>query len=411
MGKTSRNLPVVILSSDRLKGSYSSAAQSISKELAKKQRVYFLNRPYSYKDVIIALFKGGLSDANAWKLLLGVLNKNKFNEYDTLISVHIPATLPINWIKNRKVYNFFQRYNDWITYRSIQKIVKQDQVEEYLFVTSYNPYYLPFVNLKWSGIRPMLNIYQCRDDISHDEYTKKHGPYLEKRAVEAADLVIVTSKMLRAKHLRDNANTYEINNGVNYEMFAKAVYTEYSRPAELRHTSGKILGYTGNLDRNRVDYKLLKKVANHFGDCTILLVGPITSNHFYDEGLDKVENILSIGSKDISELPQYLAFMDVAFIPFLKNGFNKSVYPLKLNEYLASGRSVVSTDFSEDIVAFADSIEIGASHDEFIEKIQILLSNIPSREETDSKLEIAKSNSWTNRVDQLHKLIDLHLPK
>src|SRR5690606_26999899 len=126
-------------------------------------------------------------------------------------------------------------------------------------------------------------------------------------------------------------------------------FSKLKRPRELENIKDKkIIGYTGNIC-HRINYDLLKTIAENNLDKIILLVGPINNQAFFNMRLNKMPNIITTGPKSIYDLPAYLKYIDCAIIPFLCNELTKSIYPLKINEYLAAGRPVVSTSFSEDL--------------------------------------------------------------
>ena len=124
--------------------------------------------------------------------------------------------------------------------------------------------------------------------------------------------------------------------------------------------------------------------------------------------LDTLPNVILTGRKDIQDLPQYVKFMDVAIIPFRCNKLTKSIYPLKINEYLAGGRAVVSTNFSEDIRGFKDVIYLADNEAEFMQQINKAIAE-NSDEKVAERRQVAESNTWTARVKQVWEIVDKHL--
>ena len=73
-------------------------------------------------------------------------------------------------------------------------------------------------------------------------------------------------------------------------------------------------------------------------------------------------NIHFLGPKSVRTLASYPQHFDVCIMPYRVNEYTNNIYPLKLHEYLASGRPVVGApirslhDFS-DVIALADGVE------------------------------------------------------
>src|SRR4030095_14581691 len=101
----------------------------------------------------------------------------------------------------------------------------------------------------------------------------------------------------------------------------------------------------------------------------LVMVGPITADKYRQAGLDQRRNVMFTGCKDIAELPAYLKYSHCCIIPFLCNQLTRSIYPLKINEYLSAGKPVVTTNFSEDIATFARVAYVIKTHQEFLTAI------------------------------------------
>ena len=108
------------------------------------------------------------------------------------------------------------------------------------------------------------------------------------------------------------------------------------------------------------------------------------------------------------ELPQYLQHMDCCLIPFLCNTLTRSIYPLKINEYLTGGKPVIATNFSVDINSFKDHIYLANSEEEFVQLIDKAL--IPQPEEViKGRIALAESNTWTARIKQFWEIVGDYL--
>ena len=306
-----------------------------------------------------------------------------------------------------KNYERFYAWNNRVILNTIKKVVKDYNLKDYLYLNCFNPYYAG--TLPKDEFDPLLNIYTCIDDMREEDYTAKHGARLEEKALADADISFVTSHNLLHLKQHLNPNMHILHNAVDISIFDKVLEGPLPKPKELMGIKGKIIGYTGNINEYRLDYSLFKKVAQDHSDKTLVIVGPLNSNDYIEHGLDKnAERDFLRVAKHITELPAFLQHFDVTIIPFLLNKLTKSIYPLKINEYLAAGKPVVVTNFSEDIRGFAKDIYIAQSHDEFIQLINRAMAE-NSRDKMEERYATASMNTWEQRVKQFWEVVNTTL--
>ena len=400
------NFDIVFFTLFRTDNPYSSISLSMAKELAKTRRVFYVNHPYSLKDLVTGLLRGDkMLLARLPRLLAG---KPRYEELKTIpknfVAVQPPLTLPINWLPKGRIYDFFQQLNNGIILRAIRKTLRDHSVHNFLYINCYDPFFAGFLP-KEMGAR--MSIYHCIDDISQNPYTAKHGLDLENEAIRNADVTLVTSRNLKKLKQPFSDRVVTFFNAADVAVFQKVISEKYPRPAELEGRTGKVIGFIGNLDELRIDYVLLKKIALAHPDKTLLLVGPLNSREPGEIGLDKLPNVVFTGSRRLEELPPLLQHMDVTLIPFLCNTLTESIYPLKINEYLAAGKPVVATSFSDDIRSFADSIYLAENHEAFLHLIdKAIFEN--NAELANRRTEIASENTWEARIRQLREIVERH---
>ncbi len=383
---------------------YSSVSLSFTREFVKNNRVFYINHPYTVKD-----FLGGWNDpmvkTRRRDMLSNRMRYESIPELPEVVAVHPPLTLPINWMSPGKMYDRLYDFNNRIIINTIRQVVKDYKLKNYIYLNCFNPYYAGVLP---KDLKPKLNIYQCIDDMTQEAYTAKHGARVEEQAIRDADIAFVTSRNLHRLKRELNPNTYVLHNAVDISIFEKALNEPLPRPKELEGVTGRIIGFTGNLNEYRLNYPLFKRIAEQHPDKTLVLVGPLNSDCYKAHGLDQMPNIILTGGKHISELPAFLQHFDVAIIPFLKNKLTASIYPLKINEYLAAGKPVVATNFSEDIRSFAKDIYLAGNDEEFIQLIDRAIGE-NSQELIDQRSATAKSNTWTERVKEFWAVVDKHL--
>jgi glycosyltransferase involved in cell wall biosynthesis len=433
-------MDVVFFTLFRTDNPYSSISLSMAKELAKTRRVFYVNHPYSLKDLVTGLLRGDkMLRSRLPQLLTGRVRYEGVEAIPkNFTAAQPPLTLPINWLPKGRVYDFFQKINNGIVLRAIQKTLRDHDVRNYVYVNCYDPFFAGCLPKEMGAV---LCIYHCIDDITQNAYTAKHGADLENEAVRNADVTLVTSTNL--KRLKEAAlgqphprplprkegrrdihrlvltehptpplpsgeglteRIVTFFNAADVSIFQKSISEKYPQPAELKGRNGKVIGFIGNLDELRIDYVLLKKIALAHPDKTLLLVGPVNSPEPKAMGLDKIPNVIFTGSRRLEELPPLLQHIDCALIPFLCNALTESIYPLKINEYLAAGKPVVSTHFSQDIRSFAGCIYLAENHEDFTRLIdEAVFENNPDL--VQRRLDTANLNTWEARIRQFWEII------
>ena len=241
------------------------------------------------------------------------------------------------------------------------------------------------------------------DDISQVAYSNRHGTRLEEEIIRNFDFTLCTSKELTRLKSAFSKNVYFHPNAADTAIFKKAITEILPKPEELKNIKTKIIGFTGSIEY-RSDFELLKKVALHHHDKTLVFVGPVQTDEHVKVGLDKLPNVVFVGPKHITELASYLQYFDCVLIPFRKNTLTKSIYPLKINEYLAAGKPVVATHFSEDIYSFNSVAYVVDTDDEFIRTIDKAIAE-NSEEKKQARLKVAEQNTWTARVERFWEII------
>jgi hypothetical protein len=110
-------------------------------------------------------------------------------------------------------------------------------------------------------------------------------------------------------------------------------------------------------------------------------------------------NVSWLGPKEYDELPLYLQQFSVATIPFVLNDVTHAVSPVKLHEYLAGGKPVVTTAMRE--TASYDVVMIGGDHHDWVKKI-VEAEELSHDEAFVERLRMtARANTWDQRVGSL----------
>ena len=130
-----------------------------------------------------------------------------------------------------------------------------------------------------------------------------------------------------------------------------------------------MVGYVGEV-ADWFDTELILRLARRQPEWSIVLVGPATA-----DARDALAgaNVHVLGRRPYSELPRYLAGFDCGLIPFRASPLTAAVSPVKLYEYLAAGKPVVSTPLPT-VLPFAREVLVAAD-ERFLEAVDEAVAN------------------------------------
>lgn len=397
---TTSKSDVLILALARHDGLYSSTAWSLAKAFSSQGRVIYVDNPFTLADVL----KGKKKEQIRKRYYLGLFRKKKVLQPNPALKLLVlvpPVTLPVNWLPNGRLYRVLSAFNNWLLKKAVQEVLEKNNWNSYLYINSFNPFYGKEGDFTPS---PSYYIYQTVDEISHSNYIGKHGPTLEMEAMQLADSVVATSRQLQKKAATVAKNAVYIPNAADVALFKLAMENNLAVPEELKNEHRKIACYIGHIDK-RLDYTLLVSVARLQPDMLFLMVGPVSGTEVESSGFAQLPNVKFTGKKELQELPAYLQQAHLAIIPFKCNPLTASIYPLKINEYLAAGKGVIATPFSDDIRDFAEQIELATTPEEFSKAIgQIIRSD--KKQLQQERMETATNNSWEARVASFWHIFD-----
>lgn len=245
-------------------------------------------------------------------------------------------------------------------------------------------------------------IYDCVDDHSvYPGANKKLTEKIEKALLKKANLVFATSFKLYEDKKVLNKNTFYIPNGVDFELFRKAEVNK-KIPEDMINIEKPIIGWAGAL-RSWLDFDLIEYVAKFDPKWSIVFVGPMVEEVNL-EPLRNLKNVFFLGRKTKEELPSYMQNFNVCLIPNKINELTNAMNPIKLYEYLAVGRPVVSVDL-EEVRQLADVVKIAKDKKEFVSFIQESL-NDHSEELILKRIKKAESHSWKNLFNEAVNYIE-----
>jgi glycosyltransferase involved in cell wall biosynthesis len=134
-----------------------------------------------------------------------------------------------------------------------------------------------------------------------------------------------------------------IDHGCDFDAFAAAGRDPASEPADVAPIPRPRIGFVGGIDAHTFDPELFLGVARALPEARFVLVGGCS----LPEGWADLPNVHLLGKRDYEQVPGYMAAADVLIMPWNRNDWIQACNPVKLKEYLAVGRAIVSTPFPE----------------------------------------------------------------
>lgn len=217
-----------------------------------------------------------------------------------------------------------------------------------------------------------IAVYYCVDEfVEWPGVARKLVADMESSLLHKVNLVVAVSDELMRNKKTKLGPTYLLTHGVDVQHFSLACSTERNREIPiLKELSGPIIGYFGLFDE-RSDQELLEHLLFIHPDWNIVILGRSVVDI---SRLKKYSNFHHYGPVPYDDLPYWASYFDVCIIPYLINKLTLNINPLKLKEYLATGKPVVSTPLPE-AVKLSNLIMIGNNPQDFVRQVEFALDN------------------------------------
>jgi polysaccharide pyruvyl transferase CsaB len=261
----------------------------------------------------------------------------------------------------------------------------------------------PWHSAAVSHFRDPVTVYDHYDDLE----VSSARPRDHRHLTEVADVLIASSSELLQGVRSRRQDALYVPNGVDFQAFLDGMpgpgEQAPSDLAPLLRAGKPVIGYSGAL-ADWVDYELIRYAAETRPSFQFLLVGVDYDGSLWNSGVTGLQNVHWLGVKEFSELPAYIWRFSVGIIPFEQNAITRASSPIKMYEYMACGKPVVATPIPE--CARYSCVFTARDAEEFVACIDAALS----RRDDDAYLtairEIARANSWVDRVTTIHEAIE-----
>ena len=238
-----------------------------------------------------------------------------------------------------------------------------------------------------------LCVYYCIDDYA--AHPGVDAPLIAQRDLDLsrrADLLFVAPPALVEGKRALNPNTVFSPHGVDVDLFATAQDPATEVPALARHLPRPVIGYIGSIHA-WIDVPLIEWLAQQRPQWSFLLVGHA---HVAVDGLRALPNVHLAGAQPYPSLPAWSKAFDAAIIPYRLNRQVANANPLKLREYLAAGKAVVSVR-NPEIEKFSQWVRLVDDRAGFLSALDIAVTDHAAGA-AEARIAAVSDQTWDARV-------------
>lgn len=247
-------------------------------------------------------------------------------------------------------------------------------------------------------------VYDYIDDLNpaldNKEKLDKNLLDIHKYALEHENiLTICTANLLlkdSIKKRKSDKNIIFSCNAVDYEHFT--ILDKHINLSEdfedLLKEKKKIIGYYGAI-ASWFDYQMLINVAKKLPDYEFVLIGPEYDHSISETKIKNISNIHLLGPKKFDDLPYYATKFDMFILPFVINDITNATNPIKIFEYMAMEKPIITSDLPE--CRKYKSCLIYKNEEEFVKLIKNNINNKDENYKNILKKE-ALENTWKEKA-------------
>jgi len=271
--------------------------------------------------------------------------------------------------------------------RQLRPIIKQARLNNPILWTS-----LPTAVDMAEHLDTSSLVYYCGDDFSalagvdHHTVAKREAELLQR-----ADLVLAASEQLASRF--PSANTQLLPHGVDYHLFSQPA----ERAIDLPNDGRPIAGFYGSLSE-WLDIELLQATIQQLPNWHFVFIGKAVIDI---STLQALPNTHFLGERAHHQLPGYVQHWNASLLPFRDNAQIRACNPLKLREYLAAGRPVISTPFPA-LRPYQSLLQTVNNADDMVNALQRTLQQWKSPAQQQAVLH----HTWQARAEQLSNWLD-----
>jgi len=307
---------------------------------------------------------------------------NGLKKADADLWTYSPFSLPVHHI------SWAKGLNETVLGRQIRRVVRKLGMHDMIVWVACPAACNVAMDLSKSKL-----VYQRTD--RYEEYPNVDSNIIaeyDRKLKASADVTVFVSHALYEQEKSQCRRAFFLDHGVDYEMFADADQSD-DKPEDIAEITGPIVGFFGGIDDHTSDIPFVEKVVELLPEMSFVFVGKASSDC---SALASRKNVSMLGQKPYEQIPHYGKCFDVAIMPWRQNRWIEACNPIKLKEYLALGKPVVSTPFAE-LQQYRDVVYQARTPEQFAESIKQALEE-DSSERIAQRREKIQNATWQSKA-------------
>ena len=370
--------PVLVFADDW--GRHPSSCQHLVRHLLGRHEIYWVNTIGMRSPRLdLASVTRAVEKLKHW----GVRSPNGTEPLPRHLHVVNPLMWP--WFGSR----LGRRLNRWLLTHRLLPLVQALPMSPVVVTT------IPIV-ADLIGVLPVQRwVYYCVDDFGEwpglDQETMRR---MEAALVARVDTVVAVSETLQTKLAGMGRQAHLLSHGADLDFWRGPAG---GHVPELEHLPRPLVLFWGVLDR-RMDVAFVRQLAADLSRGTIVFVGPRADP---DPELAALPQVASVGPVPFERLPYLAREADVLIMPYADLPVTRAMQPLKLKEYLATGKPTVVRRLPAT-VEWGDCLDQADTPEEFSRAVrQRVEEGLPSEQRRARGRLLGES--WTEKARQFEQ--------
>ncbi|MBW6518383.1 MAG: glycosyltransferase family 4 protein [ANME-2 cluster archaeon] len=301
----------------------------------------------------------------------------------------------------------------------LQEVLSRNKVNEIVETNDFD------VHLNYSTLvsgyfaaRKLKTVYDIADDLGA---MVRHSPQIPgilrpvggffgdmmlKKNIRISERITLTTEVLRTAYDIPEGKSDIISNGVDTDLFR-----DHGMGARYDFgLDGFIIGYVGVM-REWIDLEPIFSVLKELNDEVKLVVvgkeGRFGENVELAKRYGVEKKVIFTGMVPYSEVPKYISAMDVCIMPFREGAISEMAVPLKLFEYMACGKPVLSARLQGIHGVAGERVLYASGRDELKQKILALYEDegLRKRLGAQGRRFVEENYDWSKIVGQMEEVL------